>query len=85
MSSFSRDLRYGARVLNNSRGFTAVALMTLAIAIGANAAIFTFVDPILLKPLPYQDAHRIGCLHARRQEVVKSLIQFTRATSRSER
>jgi putative ABC transport system permease protein len=59
MSSFSRDLRYGARVLNNSRGFTAVALMTLAIAIGANTAIFSFVDAILLKPLPYENADRI--------------------------
>ena len=59
MSSVGQDLRYAARTIKNSRGFTAVALLTLAIGIGANMAIFSFVDGILLKPLPYDGADRI--------------------------
>jgi putative ABC transport system permease protein len=59
VSSFLQDLRYGARTLANSRGFVAVALLTLGLAIGANTAIFTFVDGVLLRPLPYAEADRI--------------------------
>jgi putative ABC transport system permease protein len=54
-----QDLRYGGRSLVRNPGFACVALLTLALGIGANTAIFTFVDAILLKPLPYQDADRI--------------------------
>jgi putative ABC transport system permease protein len=59
MSSFSQDLRYAARTLKNSGGFTIVAILTLAIGVGANVAIFSFVDGILLKPLPYEEPERI--------------------------
>jgi putative ABC transport system permease protein len=59
MSSFGQDLRYAARTLKNSRGFTVVAVLTLAIGVGANVAIFSFVDGILLKPLPYEQPERI--------------------------
>ena len=59
MNSVVQDVRYAFRVLAKSPGFTLVSLLTLAIGIGANTAIFSFVDAALLKPLPYADADRI--------------------------
>ena len=49
------DLRFGARLLSRSKGFTAATVATLALGIGANTAIVGLVDGVLLRPLPYQD------------------------------
>src|SRR5215213_7553917 len=60
--SILRDARYGARSLAKNKGFTAVAVLTLALGIGANAAIFAVVNDLLLRPLPYSDAERVVML-----------------------
>ena len=54
-----QDVRYGARTLLRAPGFAAVAILTLALGIGANSAIFSFVDAAMLKPLPYANPERI--------------------------
>ncbi len=59
MRPLIQDIRHGFRVLRKSPGFSAAAILVLALGIGANTAIFSVVNAVLLEPLPFPDAERI--------------------------
>jgi len=88
MGDLLQDVRYAARMLARSPGFTAAVVLTLTLAIGANTAIFSLVDAVLLRPLPYPGADRILVLWARRgsdQRLLASIadLQDYRARTRT--
>ena len=58
--TLAQDIRYGVRMLVKHKAFTSIAIITLALGIGANTAIFSVVNELLLQPLPYRDAERIA-------------------------
>jgi putative ABC transport system permease protein len=68
MSALKHDLKYALRALRNSPGFAAVAILTIALAVGSNTAIFSFVNGMVLNPLPYKDADRIVRVLERRPD-----------------
>ncbi len=63
VETLGQDVHYGLRVLGNYPGFTVIAVLTLALAIGATTAIFSVLYAVLLRPLPYQDAARLMVLN----------------------
>ena len=74
MPTLWQDLRYGLCMLAKHPGFTAIAVLTLALGIGANPAIFRLVDGILLQPLPYSRPERLLSVPARRAMRIDPLM-----------
>lgn len=68
IESLLRDLRYGLRGLARNRGFTAVAMISLALGIGFNTAIFTLVNAVLLRPLPVADPDRLLAIYSNEKD-----------------
>jgi putative ABC transport system permease protein len=76
IADLRKDLRYGARMLLKSPGFSAAIALTLALGIGANAALFSVVNGVLLNPLPFPQPERLVSLHQRMPNVAAGSVSY---------
>jgi predicted permease len=76
MRSFWQDVRYGLRVLARNPGFTAVAVLTLALGIGANTALFSVVSGVLLHPLPFPAPEQLHSVYTRTEQFAKGSVSY---------
>ncbi len=88
LESFWQDIRFGARALRRSPGVTGVIILTLMLGIGANAALFSVIYAVLLRPLPFHDPGRLVMLSERRFQAAPDVVsavdfEFWRTHARS--